>query len=224
MGTCVRDTPRIHPRKGTPDEGREGPHDRRDRGAAGDLAADDLLLGEGCAVEEGTADDRRPADAQQGHSLRYKLLRDAAYKEGQEQYDELAMDRTFRDFVCMYIGEGSKRNRNEVAICNSGPRVVFLSDYWIRCFAKNPVRYSLQYHADQDVDELKRFWSDLLNIEPAEIAVQRKSNSNRLTGRTWRSRYGVLTVRSGDTYFRARLQAWIDRTTYEWLDCFDDGA
>ena len=28
--------------------------------------------------------------------------------------------------------------------------------------------------------------------------------------RSWRSRYGVLTVTVGDTYLRARLQAWID--------------
>jgi hypothetical protein len=152
------------------------------------------------------------------NSLRYKQLRDAAYDEGWQEFDSLVLEPTFRDFVCMYIGEGSKRSRNKVAICNSDPRVMILSDHWFRRLARNPVGYALQYHADQDVDELKRFWSDLLNIEREDIRLQRKSNSNQLTGRTWRSRHGVLTIRVGDTYFRARLQAWIDRTTEEWLD------
>src|SRR3954466_15346910 len=43
-----------------------------------------------------------------GMRLKYKQLRDAAYEEGWEQFDELMQERTFRDFVCMYIGEGSK--------------------------------------------------------------------------------------------------------------------
>ena len=33
----------------------------------------------------------------------------------------LLKEPTFRDFVCMYIGEGYKRNRNVVSICNSDP-------------------------------------------------------------------------------------------------------
>jgi transcriptional regulator with XRE-family HTH domain len=152
------------------------------------------------------------------NSLRYKERRDAAHEAGWEEFDELVLELTFRDFVCMYIGEGSKRSRNTVAICNSDPKVMILADYWIHRFATNPVGYSLQYHADQDLDELKGFWGRMLRIEPAEIRLQRKSNSNQLTGRCWRSRWGVLTIRACDTYFRARLQAWMDRLFEEWLD------
>jgi transcriptional regulator with XRE-family HTH domain len=150
--------------------------------------------------------------------LKYKRLRDKAYEEGWEAFDDLILEPSFRDFVCMYIGEGYKRSRNDVAICNSNPTVMILADFWIRRFANNPVRYSLQYHADQDVDDLKRVWARLLRIDPEEIRLQRKSNSNQLNGRSWRSRWGVLTVGSADTYFRARLQAWMDRIFEEWLD------
>jgi hypothetical protein len=38
-----------------------------------------------------------------------------------------------------------------------------------------------------------------------------KSNSNHLTGRTWRSRYGVLTFCVHDTLVRAKLEGWMDR-------------
>jgi transcriptional regulator with XRE-family HTH domain len=155
---------------------------------------------------------------------KYKLLRDAAYEAGFEEYDSLIQEPTFRDFVCMYIGEGYKRQRNTVQLCNSDPKVVVLADNWIRRFASNPVRYSLQYHADQDPDELRRFWSLMLKIDPGSIRLQRKSNSNQLSGRTWRCRHGVLAVSCCDTSFRSRLQAWIDRIVEEWLDLPIRGA
>jgi hypothetical protein len=154
----------------------------------------------------------------QGMRRKYKALRDEAYQRGCEEFDELARDPSFRDFVCMYIGEGYKRNRNTVAICNSDPRVVLLAARWTRRLAGNRVSYALQYHADQDLNELKRYWADVLGIDAADIRLQRKSNSNQLNGRTWRSEHGVLTVCSNDTYLRARLQAWMDRVRQEWLD------
>ena len=158
------------------------------------------------------------------NSLRFKRLRDEAYEQGWEEYDELIAQPTFRDFVCMYIGEGSKRSRNVVAICNSNSDVMVLADYWMRRFARNPLRYSVQYHADQDPDDIRRFWGTMLKIDPAEIHLQRKSNSNQLTGRSWRSRWGVLAITAGDTYFRSRLQAWMDRIFEEWLDSAVIGA
>jgi hypothetical protein len=116
----------------------------------------------------------------------------------------------------MYIGEGTKRNRNSVAICNSDPAVVKLGANWICRLARNPVSYSFQHHADQDPAELCAYWAALLGVHSSEIRFQRKSNSGRLGGRAWRSRYGVLQVRSADTYLRARLQAWMDCVRAEW--------
>src|SRR3954447_16248040 len=119
---------------------------------------------------------RRPRRASPGQRrgstgirLKFKQLRDVAYEEGWQAFDELILEPSFRDFVCMYIG----------------------------------------YHADQDVDELRDFWARLLRIDPADIRLQRKSNSHQLTGRRWRFRWGVLSIGSNDTYFRARLQAWM---------------
>lgn len=140
----------------------------------------------------------------------------AAYREGHDRYPALCREPTFRDFVCMYIGEGTKRNRNVVAICNSDPAVVCLGNRWISRFARNPVRYSVQYHADQSIESLREFWAAQLELEPSAISVQRKSNSGRLRGRTWRSLHGVLTVRCSDTRLRAQLQAWIDLVRAEW--------
>lgn len=126
--------------------------------------------------------------------------------------------------MCLYIAEGSKRNRNQVAVCNSDPAVVRLCARWIRRFARNPLTFSIQYHADQDLQEITEYWGAQLGVRPAAIRLQRKSNSGRLAGRTWRSQYGVLTVSAGDTYLRARLQAWIDCLRHQWLDSPVTGA
>lgn len=147
---------------------------------------------------------------------RAREKRDRAYAEGLAMYPDLIKEPTFRDFICMYIGEGTKRGRHTVSLCNSDPTVVKLAQTWITRFSRNPVSYSIQYHADQSLQELRAFWSDRLSVPPGEIRFQRKSNSNQLTGRIWRSKYGVLDVRCCDTYFKAKLSAWIDLVKADW--------
>jgi excisionase family DNA binding protein len=147
---------------------------------------------------------------------KYRLLREEAYREGLDSFDELAADPTFRDFVCMYIGEGYKRNRNRVSLANSDPAVVQLATWWISRLTDKPLQFWIQYHADQDLDELCGFWSDTLEIEPSIICLQRKSNSGQLAGRQWRSRHGVLSVVVNDTLLRARLEAWMWRIRGTW--------
>jgi hypothetical protein len=141
----------------------------------------DLRLGRARRASEGQRKGTRAM------SRRYRLLREQAYEEGRASFDLLAVEPTFRDFVC------------------------------------NKVSYLLQYHADQRLDELVAFWAARLDIGVDEVKLLRKSNSNRLSGRTWRSQYGVLTVRVGDTMLRARLQAWMDRVREDWIDS-PDGA
>jgi transcriptional regulator with XRE-family HTH domain len=166
-----------------------------------------------------THSDKRQAARRRGNRAmqrKYKLLREAAYREGEESFDELARDPTFRDFVALYIAEGYKRDRNKVRICNSDPAVLELATRWIRRLTTKPAVFSIQYHADQDLDELCRFWSEALGVEAAKIRLQRKSNSNQLSGRMWRSRHGLLTLSLGDTLLRARLQAWMDQIRKSW--------
>ncbi len=147
---------------------------------------------------------------------KYRLLREEAYREGLANFEVLAADPTFRDFVCLYIAEGFKRNRNVVSVCNSDSAVMQVATRWIRRLSDKQPRFSIQYHADQDLSELREFWGRMLDIEPDTIKLLRKSNSNQLTGRIWRSRQGVLSTVVSDTLLRARLQAWMDRLRSEW--------
>ena len=148
---------------------------------------------------------------------KYRRLREEAYAEGRASFDELALDPTFRDFVSLYLAEGYKRSRNSVSVCNSDPAVIVLCDRWIRRLSTRTPDYRVQYHADQDFDELQRFWGEQLGVEPERIGLQRKTNSSQLASRTWRCVHGVLAVCVGDTLLRARLQAWMDRLRESWL-------
>jgi hypothetical protein len=149
---------------------------------------------------------------------KYKRLRDEAYELGHWEFPRLARVPTFTDFVCLYIAEGYKRSRNTVQVGNSDPAVIKVADRWMREFSRRSMGYWVQHHADQRFDDLAAFWSIQLAIPPGVIQFQRKSNSSQLKHRTWRSKHGVLTVRTNDTLFRARLQGWVDRIRESWLD------
>lgn len=166
----------------------------------------------------GTTENERLASRRAGEASRriHARRRAAAYTQGEAEYATLSTEKTFRDFVCMYIGEGYKRNRNTVSICNSDPTVIQLGTTWIRRLSDHPIAYSFQHHADQSPRELCAFWGELLAVDPESIKFQRKSNSGQLAGRIWRSKYGVLQVRVSDTYLRARLDAWMDRVRADW--------
>jgi transposase-like protein len=155
---------------------------------------------------------------------KYRRLREQDYDEGAASFEAMLLEDGFLEFVTLFIAEGYKRNRNVVSVANSDPAVIAIADRWMRRFTRNKLAYWVQYHADQDLRALQVFWANLVGVDPEAIRLQRKSNSNQLKGRTWRSEYGVLTVATHDTYFRARLQAWVDLVRERWLDSAAIGA
>ncbi len=155
---------------------------------------------------------------------KYRGLREAAYDDALLFYLHLCESPGFRDFLVLFITEGHRRSRHGVSIANSDPAVVCHAAHWMRILSANKLTYSIQHHADQSLDELRRFWATQLKVAEGEIRFQRKSNSGRLQGRNWRSRYGVLTVTAGDTYFREAMRAWTDCLRDSWLDSSAIGA
>ena len=162
----------------------------------------------------------KQSDAQRARAAqvkqKYALLREAAYQEGIVQAPELLTDPTFRDFVVLYMAEGTKRQRNKLGFVNSDARMVKLAHSWLKRLSTRSFFYGLQYHTDHDVDKLKQYWANLLDISPDDIHLTRKSNSGQLTGRQFRSVYGLLSVETGDTYLRAKMQAWMDIIKSQW--------
>jgi AcrR family transcriptional regulator len=161
---------------------------------------------------------RAQAAATRAMQAKYRLAREAAYEDGRATFMTLCADPTFRDFVCLYLAEGYKRRRNCVSVCNSDPAVIRLCNSWLRRLApRKRHAYSIQHHADQDPGVLRAFWATQLAIDAADIRLQRKSNSNQLAARSWRSVHGVLAVTVYDTQLRARMEAWMDCLRESWL-------
>ncbi len=108
-----------------------------------------------------------------------RLLREAAYAQGLGEYDQLVKLRTFRDFVALYIAEGYKRNRNCVSIANSDERVIALAASWLRVLTSRKLGYSVQHHADQDLDGLRSYWASALDIDgpPSGFSASRTAAS-----------------------------------------------
>jgi transcriptional regulator with XRE-family HTH domain len=166
-------------------------------------------------TERQTAAQRR---ASKRNGEKYRLIREAEYERGLEEYREFLQVPTFRDFVGMYIAEGYKRDRNSVSLSNSDPAVVRLANDWMSRLAARSPEYRVHHHADQDPARLATFWARELDVPEESIRFQPKSNSARLGKRVWRCEHGVINVRVGDTHLRARLQAWMECLRDEWLD------
>jgi hypothetical protein len=114
------------------------------------------------------------------------------------------------------IAEGYKRNRNVVALANSDPAIISMSAGWLRQLSDRRLAVRIQYHRDQDPDELRAFWSAAARVDAGRVLLYPKSNSGGLRGRIWRCEHGVASVEVYDTELRARLGAWIDRVREAW--------
>jgi len=141
---------------------------------------------------------------------KYAKIRNDSYNEALNEASKRLQDHSFRDFVMLYLTEGYRRTRNCVSVSNSNLCLMRLAAKWMRQLSEKEISYAIQYHVDQDLDELRAYWSEGLGIEAERIKFQRKSNSGKMDKRKWRSQYGVLTARVSDTVLRSKMQAWMD--------------
>lgn len=166
-----------------------------------------------------TAHQKRAAEANRKRAAK---KRQDAYDEGWKQAPELFKNPYFRDFINLYLAEGTKRDRNKVEMTNSDVAIMIMSHYWLKKL-KNPNNsfyYRVQIHADHDEDEMKEYWANALNIDVGSVHIMRKSNSGKLSGRQFRSKYGVFAIQLSDTYLHSKIQAWMAYLRKQWVDKF----
>lgn len=183
----------------------------------------DLPLGECSAAETGTQTPARGARGRTGARVGrvggatiVRPRRAGAYEAALHSYDDLALQPTFRDFVCVYIAEGYKRDRRKVALANADPDVMRLTHRWIWRLTDKSPSLSVGYARDQSRKELQRFWSEAVGEELRSIRARRVSEQQ--LSHAWGARplHGVLTLAVDDAVLRARMQAWMRRTREEW--------
>jgi transposase-like protein len=148
---------------------------------------------------------------------KYASRRQQAYDEALHRAPELLNDREIRDFVVLFLAEGTRRDRNVVALSNSNPLIIKFAHHCMNRLATNHNCYcSFQYHTDQDPEQLRRFWGGLLGISPESIKPIRKTNSGHLKGRRFACEHGVFQIKFSDTIFRSKLQALMDVVQKQW--------
>jgi len=154
--------------------------------------------------------------AAQAIKLKYALLRENAYNEWAKNADEMLQNQFIRDIIILYITEGYRKNRNVVQITNSNPIIIKYFKKFLDEHSKKEIKYHLQYHIDQDINKITGFWSEYLNIPNKNIKLTRKSNSGKMDKRQWTSKYGVISIKVGDTYLRSKIQSLIDYLEKSW--------
>ena len=145
---------------------------------------------------------------------KYAKLRQEAY-DSIEPAKALA-DPLMRDFTVMYLGEGYRRNRNVVQICNTNPLIMWMSVTAIeKLEPQASPTFKLKLYPDHKHRTEKRFWAGRVGITPSQIEVWADPKKNTPTTRR-RSEHGILYASWSDTYLRAKIQALMDAVQNDW--------
>ena len=136
------------------------------------------------------------------------------YITGLAEFERLAHDSTFLDFVGMYDDLGARTGSGTVSFATTDPEDAALAAHWIRRLSGTKVSYVLDFEAGDDVIELVRFWSARLDVSHEQLRLRRARFREEILGfrAAGFDEHGVLTVRSADPILVIRLQAWMDRS------------
>jgi hypothetical protein len=134
------------------------------------------------------------------------------YVTGLAEFDRLALDPTFLDFVGMYDAGGARSDDEAVAFSTADPIDAALAAHWIRRLSGSRVGYVLDVDAGHDVVDLVRFWATRLDVDHERLRLRRRITRFHPTRRPAPlPALGIVTVRSFDPVLRVRLQAWMDK-------------
>ena len=150
----------------------------------------------------------------------YAKLRIAAYEEGKKSAEVNFKDPMFRDFINLYIGEGSKRNRGGLQITNSDPYILFpaylvMKKYFLK-ENKNMVLNIAYYTHSHDIEKLKKFWTNIFKEQNVKITTSVQP-TGKPHGHNNSNKYGLCRLSIDDTYAKQRLDACIDYLKQEWI-------
>lgn len=147
---------------------------------------------------------------------KFRQLHEQAKQRAKDRWLELQQNVDFRAFIMLYWCEGYKRTKHAVSVSNSNIVLLKLAKFWIEKFSNKKAVARLQIHADQNEPTIRSFWQNQLNI--SDVKIMRKSNSGKMKGRNWNSKYGVCTISIYDAYLKTEIDTWIDLLHQEIVD------
>lgn len=108
--------------------------------------------------------------------------------------------------IGLYWGEGSKKNKNSIKLCNTDPALInkFI-EFLVKILGvdKNNLKFSLQVYNDINPRDAKKYWIDYLKIKPEQfynkITITKSDKSGTYKRK---NKLGVLNVYYHNTKLR----------------------
>lgn len=155
---------------------------------------------------------------------KYAKKRNNAYEDARKNVESDFKDNLLRDFVNIYIGEGTKRGRNIISIVNSDAKIILLSLVVLRKYflkETKKIKIEIRYYKENNNEiELLEYWKNLLNFENIEFRTYIQPTV-KVIGHNNSNKYGLVILRINDTYAKEKLNAYMDYLKEAWLKEFE---
>lgn len=155
-------------------------------------------------------------------ALKRKLAYDTAMKEAEVNLKDNVL---LRDFVNMYIGEGSKRVKTEVFIINSDPNIIYLSVSMLKRFflqSGKSIKLQIRYYKENNNEiELLNYWKNLLKNDSCIEFTTYEQPTVKAKGHNNSNKFGLVSVKINDSYAKEKMNAYIDYVKSSWIKDFE---
>ena len=138
--------------------------------------------------------------------------RKASYDAALLEAASMLSNQSFRDFIVLYMAEGSRTHKNLVGFTNTDSELILLAYRWIRKLSTNKVRVWIHCREYEDRKSLTRFWTKHLGVGKDVLGFVTKQGPVNAK----RSPYGVAKVGVSDTHLKSRLDAYMDYVRRQW--------
>lgn len=155
---------------------------------------------------------------------RNKLPRRSGYETNNRKYDKKEVSFVIKKIltlsekklkiagVMIYWAEGFKATEHVIDLANSDPRMVTLFMKFLRIICgikEDKLRVQLYCYANQNVDSLKKYWSELTKIPLSQFIKPyiRKDFNIRKTNKM---KYGLVHIRYCDKKLLQQIKNWIE--------------
>lgn len=109
----------------------------------------------------------------------------------------------------LYWGEGNKRNKQAIRICNTDSRLLkAFMDFMEKFFCMGPekAKAHVQMFNDMDVEETAEFWRNELGLSEEQFGKPMMTISNSMGTHNNKSKYGVCSLYYQNTKLTALVQ------------------
>jgi len=155
----------------------------------------------------------------------YALKRVKAYNKAKETVELDLKDNLLRDFINIYIGEGTKRNKDRISIVNSDPKIILLSLFIMKKFflkENKKINLEVRYYKENNNElELLEYWKNLVKDESVKFTTYIQPTV-KAEGHNNSNKYGLIVLTINDSYAKEKLNAYMDYIKEEWKKQFEE--